>query len=296
MVSFKTPHIGPKQRWLLLALYILGIAIVFLYYLFPTDTFGRYLTTELNRLSPEVRMTIGRTKPIFPPGVGCFDVTIYHRQEVLASNAIIAVHPHWSSLLGLSKKARFSANLLGGQLEGTFRLQAVDDPSEFEVAAQFSGIAVEKIQAAQSLIKRSVQGKLNGQMVAKRKNRFSETYAQLTLLDAKVGIAIPGVDITNLIFDKLKADLLLKGSKLEVQRCDFSGNQINGKVTGTIMVREPLGNSRLRLRATFKAAPAIIAQLEQTTWGPLLAQLQSQPEGLSVRLRGSINLPSVSLR
>ena len=54
---------------LLYILYIVTVAVVFLYLLFPSETVKRYVSAEISRSIPELTVAIARVKPSFPPGI-----------------------------------------------------------------------------------------------------------------------------------------------------------------------------------------------------------------------------------
>lgn len=296
MTALKIPEIGARQRWLLYILYLAGVCIALLYFRFPTETFRRYLIAELSRRSPGMHMTVGQVRPLLPPGLACYNVTMYHHQEVMADNVDVLIHPHWSSWLGLSPKARFSMRLVDGKVDGTVRLGDQNGLADYRVVAQLEAIAIEEIAAAKTMLKSPVNGRLSGQVTVRQENQTTEVQAHLIIANVKVGINIPGVDVQTLEWETIKMELQLKGDKLELQRCSFSGHQSAGQISGTILIRTPWEASRLRLQATISPKPALMAQLKQTAWGPLLSQMPSTSQGVAVHLRGTVGKPSVSLK
>ena len=296
MAALKIPEISGRQRWLLCSLYLAIVGIALLYYRFPEERFRRYLVAELSRRIPDVRITIGRVRPLLPPGLVCHHVTIYHRQAVMVENVGVSVYPNWSSWLGSSSKTRFELRVGDGVVDGTVRLVKENGIVDYGVTAQLEAIAIGEIAALKTIINRPVQGTLSGQVAVRQENQTTEGQAQLTLTDGVAGVNIPGVDVQTLEWEALKAELKLKGAKLEIQRGSLSGNQISGQINGTILIRTPWETSRLRLQAAITPKPALMAQLKQSQWGPLLSQMPSPSQGVKVRLRGTVNKPSVSLK
>ena len=170
MAALKFPEVNIRQRRLLCIVYLVVVCVALLYWRFPTERVRSHLVSELNRRFPDIHITMGQINPVLPPGLNCHDVTIYYLQKVLAQDVDITVYPHWSFWLGLSSKARFDARAFGGEIDGTVHLKEKNSSADYEMVAQLNAIAIEKIAAVESIIKRPVQGILNGNITARQEN------------------------------------------------------------------------------------------------------------------------------
>jgi type II secretion system protein N len=296
VTALKFPELSARQRWFLFILYLAIVCIALLYYRFPSERFRHSLISELNRQIPGVQVMISQVRPLLPPGLGCFGCAIHHRQVVMAENLSVSIYPHWSSWLGLSRKARFILRAGNGTVDGLIRLAGENGSSGYEMEAQLDSIALKDIAAVEAILKRSARGILNGQVTVRRENQTTKAQARLTLAQGMVGIEIPGVDLQNLEWETFNAELQFDGAKLEIQRGRLSGNQISGQVNGSIMIRTPWEESRLKLQTTVIPQPTLMARLKQSQWGSLLSQMPSTSQGVAVSLRGTVKKPSVSLK
>ena len=76
----------PSKTTLLYTLYIIGITLFFLWYLFPSDTLKDYLAYRLGQSNPDVTVTIDRISPVLPPGIKLHEVDFSHQNMALASS------------------------------------------------------------------------------------------------------------------------------------------------------------------------------------------------------------------
>lgn len=56
------------KKIFLYSIYIAGITIFFLYYLFPSDIIKKYIISKAKEANPNISIKIDQVKPSFPPG------------------------------------------------------------------------------------------------------------------------------------------------------------------------------------------------------------------------------------
>jgi len=89
----------PSKTTILYTLYITGITLFFLWYLFPSDTLKGYLAYRLSQSRPDVTVTIDRLSPVLPPGIKLHEVDITHRNAVVLEVKSLKVVPGLASLI-----------------------------------------------------------------------------------------------------------------------------------------------------------------------------------------------------
>ena len=86
------------------------------------------------------------------------------------------------------------------------------------------------------------------------------------------------------------------GQNLRLKSVAFSGPMLEGKVTGTIELRRPFGQSRLNLTGNAKPRPELFARLQETIPQGIVNTRTLGTRGLTFTVRGSIDSPDVSTR
>ena len=71
---------------------------------------------------------------------------------------------------------------------------------------------------------------------------------------------------------------------------------VEGKITGTIELRQPFEQSRLNLTGNAKPRPELLARLQETIPQGIVNTRTMGTRGLTFRVRGSIDNPDVSMR
>jgi hypothetical protein len=83
---------------------------------------------------------------------------------------------------------------------------------------------------------------------------------------------------------------------LQIKNCEASGNQIDGRISGSIIFRQPIGSSRLTLSCTIKPQPTFIADHKSDVIGGLLASDAAQKRGIVFRISGTLDNPNYVIR
>ena len=83
---------------------------------------------------------------------------------------------------------------------------------------------------------------------------------------------------------------------LQIRNCEGIGDQIEGKLTGSILFRNPIEESRITLSLTIKPQPAFIEDHKNDMIGGLLSTANAQKRGVVFRISGTINNPRYVIR
>ena len=67
------------------------------------------------------------------------------------------------------------------------------------------------------------------------------------------------MDLDTLEFSLVKAQLTANQRMVQIRSCEAGGDQIESKLTGAIVLRQPLQESRLTLSLTLRPLPAFLA-------------------------------------
>ena len=106
-----------SKKWLLCSIYIIVVGVFLIYYLFPSDAVKKYIAFNLNRANPELNITIDNIKPVFPPGLRLYNVSIYRLSNLLLEAKQIKITPGLLSLFRPKTTFFFKAEAYEGLLE-----------------------------------------------------------------------------------------------------------------------------------------------------------------------------------
>lgn len=285
------------RKWLLLGIYVVAAAVLFTYYLFPSETVKSYIAYKLNAADPDLTVAIDRVKPSFPPGLKLNAVLLAHTGNELVEIKHLIVRPVYWALLGDEKTYRFKGALYGGSVKGQIRLGQAQTAKAIQVDARFQGLKTEQIKAIEKLSGRKIFGMLDGDIAVTRIGRSSlEATAKLALTDGKVELLMPVFTYESLTFKSVQADLAMADQTLEIKRCDIKGQPADGAFTGTIALRAPLSKSILNIEGLVKPKPVFLALLRKSLPASLVPQTGAGDDGIGLSFSGTLDRPVFALQ
>ncbi len=253
---------GRRQAYVF---YAMACALFFLWALFPSEDFADFLETLAARHADGMTVTIEKARPTLTLGLSLKGV-VATRQPVMAVNApSVKLRPAYLSLFGQSPAVSFSAEVFGGNVKGTVRL---DRSSK-------GGVGVEKMVLEEidlSLFRQQVtgfmpnvglEGMLNAEGGYSPEGR-GNGLLNLNIKNLVVQPAEPLFSVKSLTFTDVTAAINIKSRRLDIENCVIDGREIDGTMKGSVLLREPLESSNLRLTGSLKPEKTLLEELGKT--------------------------------
>ena len=279
-----------KKR-LLYFMYIIVVTALFIYYLFPSDAVKKYIAFNLNRANPELNITIDNIKPVFPPGLRLYNVSLYRLSNLLLEAKQIKITPGLLSLFRPKTTFFFKAEAYEGLLEGRADIMA----NKLMINADLSGVRTKDMSVVQNLSNRKISGMLSGKVTYTGNREFAGTVnAKLTLSNCEVELLTPVFNLESFSFESIVAEVAMNNQKIQINECIIKGDQADGMISGSVNLKNPLGKSVLDLTGTIKPHHLLINNLQKSF--PVKSLLKTGKSGLPIRLYGTIDQPGFSLR
>ncbi|MFV9646708.1 MAG: type II secretion system protein GspN [Desulfobacterales bacterium] len=279
-----------KKR-LLYFMYIIVVTALFIYYLFPSDAVKKYIAFNLNRANPELNITIDNIKPVFPPGLRLYNVSLYRLSNLLLKAKQIKITPGLLSLFRPKTTFFFKAEAYEGLLEGRADIMA----NKLMINADLSGVRTKDMSVVQNLSNRKISGMLSGKVTYTGNREFAGTVnAKLTLSNCEVELLTPVFNLESFSFESIVAEVAMNNQKIQINECIIKGDQADGMISGSVNLKNPLGKSVLDLTGTIKPHHLLIENLQKSF--PVKSLLKTGKSCLPIRLYGTIDQPGFSLR
>ena len=278
------------RKWLLLGIYIIAAAVVFTYFLFPSEVVRDYIAYKVSEADPALTVAIESVKPSFPPGVKLQTVRLMHSGIRLADAQHLTIRPVYTTLLGSGKTYRFKGQLYDGTLEGEIRLNQNADNNQMRIDARMNGIEVAQAKIIQELSGRKISGILTGALDVTRKSRALEANARLELVDGKLELLVPVFTYKSVVLKSVEADLTMTNDRLAILRCEIKGQPDDGSVNGSVDFRTPVGKSVLNLEGTVKPHPVFLALLRKSLPASMLPEAGTK-DGIGIAFSGTLEAP-----
>ncbi len=270
--------------------------VFFLYLRFPTDLVKDFIGAQVSRSAPGVDLEIETLTPNFPTGVTLEDIDISYQNQPMfrADQAVISGRP--MSLISNQKAISYQLITSGGKITGRAVLRNDAARGSADVKARFEAIQLKEIPAIETFSGYNVAGILDGTLNINGSDRIGSAQTAFTISQCTIELAQPFFGVEKLTFQLIESELAMNGQRVIIKKCDLNGDEVDGRITGSMTVRQPYGQTRLNLSGVLKPQPAFSAKLSKMVPMALLSGTNIQRKGIPFKLTGTIDRPGFSLR
>jgi len=279
-------------KWLLYSIYVLAVVVFFIYYLFPSDKLNNYVTYSFNKLNSNISISIDHVSPAFPLGLKLYKVNFYHMGNVLPEIEQIKVVPNLLSLFRSKIIFFFKGRAFEGILEGRGELIKNKPDQNVIIDGKFSNINIKEISAVKQFIGRNLTGNLEGNFIYRNGGKLGGTHgARFIISDGEIELLTPVFKFENINFSKIETEMTIENQRIKVKRCIIKAAPLDGNVSGLINLREPLGQSYLRLLGVIKPNQEFLAELGKDIPKNLLPEEIFNKRVVRIRIYGTLDEP-----
>jgi len=282
------------RKWLPYFLFIIGVPAFFIYYLFPSDKIKSYITVHFNKTYPGINIALDHVKPAFPPGLRLYNVKFYHTHDPLFRMEQIKISPGLLSLFRSKIIFFFKGSAYTGILEG--KGEFTKNTPEVMIDGKLSGIRIKEIAAIKDFIGRNISGVLDGNFTYRNKKESGNNLkAELIISNGQLELVTPLLQLERLDFKKITAELAMKNMNLNIKKCIINGDQMDGSISGSVTLKNPPGQSYLKLSGTIKPHPLFLEKLGNDLPKNLLPKNIFGKNGVHIRIYGTLDTPRLFL-
>lgn len=284
-----------KNR-LLYGVYVLAVAVFFIYFLFPSDTVATYVTSRFNSVNPDITLGLDHVGLSFPIGLRLHDARVYYLNTEVLRTDDLKIVPQFLSFFRSKIVFFFKGRAFGGILEGRGEFDKNRPDQHVVIAVKLSGMNIKAISAVKHFADRSFAGMLEGSFTYRKNEKLDrELEAEFIISDGEFELLLPMIKHKSIPFSKLETDISIKNERLKVKRCIIKGDQLDGSVSGIVNFKEPLDQSHLRLSGLIKPNPEFLAKLVKDLPSSLLPKKILSKKVVRIRIYGSLDEPRVFL-
>ncbi len=284
------------HKSLLYIAYTLVATGCFLYLLFPSQTFKGVVSTYLLKMLPGYQIRFDRLQPVLPLGLGFESVSVLQNERMWAQIDRLNITPRIASLLSPRKTINYRGKAYQGTLKGHMDVNTSDKSSQTDVFLTLADIRLSDISNLQEELGRKLTGFLNGDVELMDNNGPKMSLkGTLDLTDVRLELSNPIINIQEVALNLIEAEFNVNKQVFSLKRLEAKGGQVEGSLTGTIMIRKPMGKSRMNLRGSFLPQEVLLAGIKDMLPGNLFKQ-QMGDKGMPIRIYGTIENPKFSFR
>ena len=285
----------PTKKTLLYTAYIIGITVIFLYYLFPSEAVRDYVVYKIARVNPGISVTIDRVSPVLPPGIKLHAVGIAHGNQALIDLDNVKITPGLLSFFSSTKTARFKSRVNAGSVDGWAQVNRLSDQPTEKIEGTISGVQVQGIPALKRLTAHKITGNLDGDFMIAGTGPNRSMTGNLTLSDGRIDFDQPVIGQSSLGFKKIEADLVLNNGNLTIKKCSARGSQLDADIAGTIALNTGRRPNALNLNGSVTPHHGFLAKMENSMPADLLRQKKTGKTAISFKIGGTLEVPDFRL-
>ena len=279
---------------LLYTLYGLVVFFVLLYLTFPYDLLRQRLVASFAQ--NDVRLTVSRLHPDFPPGVVLHNVGLVADLVTLPGamlqTSTLHVRPVWPSLLAGTPHARLEATLYEGQWLGEIRSQATDTAQVWEIQGRFDDLQLERHPWLRHENAALVRGRLAGDIVLTLHDTGQMQQGTLNLRSQPVVFGGQGSRLPlqrEITCDTLQSQLKMTQTQLQIVSFLCKGDDLTIQARGTVNWQRPFQETGLNLQLQIRSETAYKQELDLI--GSLIRRRPDRRGMLSFSIRGTMRQP-----
>lgn len=286
-----------SRKIVLYGLYTLAVVFFFLYVRFPSQAVQDYVTKKIHQSYPDIQLITEKVTPVFPFGLKMAPLTLSYSGTPVLRTDFATATVSLSSLFKKNKQIDYSGTIGNGSFKGWTEWSKIEKKSQVKSSLKFMNLAIESVDWVNRWPGYKPWGEMNASL--DYDSRKGGTGSATVLIDiAQAGVllnpALMGLEKIEVA--QLQAEMVLTQKMLQIKRCDANGPQMTGKLVGSVMLREPIGSSRLTMSCTIKPEPAFIAEHKTDPIGGLLGSETAQQRGLVFRITGTLDTPNYTTR
>jgi type II secretion system protein N len=252
------PH--KDKKWLGYTLYVVLVTTALLYYLFPAQSAEEFLNSRVRRINQDLLFKAGNIKPWIPSGMrisGCniflgnMNVPIFYADTFYVGPQILKFvkGEYVFDLQGMA---------YGGDLAGTIHFT---DKNAGTVAGDliFNDVLLQKYAFLTEKFEHRLIGRLSGEIVydsdtAGKKGGGGRL--ELKLSDGQLQFKEPLFDIVSVDLQNIRMEAQLSRGELTITKAELNGSDVNGTMTGSILLHKDINLSQINLKGTLEPQAA----------------------------------------
>jgi len=289
-----------KKKWAGYTLFVVILSGFFLYLSFPSDTICRYLQGVARKVAPSVALSVDNIRPAFPFGLKLEDTDVRLKERpgtsLFAADTLV-IMPSVQALTLRKPAFRFDCQgVYGGQMQGVVAFKTFSLTGPLQSDLEIRSVQLGQYPYLDEWLSVGLTGVMSGTVLyacAQGDFLSGSGEGDVSILDSSVRFGQPFLGMESVHFDRIDATMALDKQRISVETCDFMGEQLQGKASGTIDLRQSIDQSTLDLTVTLEAFTAL-------TDDPGLFDVvglfgQGMYEGnLTIFIRGTVSQPRIS--
>jgi len=248
--------VNKNKKWLGYALYVVLVTGILLYYLFPAQPVEEVLNNGVKRINQALVFKAGKIRPWISPGLSISGGNIFWDDVKAPLFKTDTFYAGLQMLKFLRGEYSFdlSGRAYGGDLKGTLH---VADKSTDSLSGDlvFNDFHVQEYTFLAEKFEHRITGRLGGEITYSGKSagaKGGEGRLELRLSNGQIQFKKPLFSIGSVDLQNIRLEAQIRRSELTITRAELTGPEVNGTVTGTILLQRDINLSQINLKGTLE--------------------------------------------
>ena len=245
-----------NKKWLGYTLYVVLVTSLLLYYLFPNQFIEKFLDNSIRRINQELTFKAGNIRPWLPAGLRITAGNIYlgAAEPPLFKADSFYIGPQMLDFIKGEYTFNFHGTAYSGDLKGT--LHFTDKGAEF-IAGDlvFNDFLLKEYAFLAEKFKHRLIGRLNGEIVYDNESAGKtggDGRLELSLSDGQLQFLEPLFTIDSVDLQSIRLEAQLNRREVTIVKADLAGPDLNGTMTGSILLHKDINLSQINLKGTLE--------------------------------------------
>ncbi|MEJ2156299.1 MAG: type II secretion system protein GspN [Desulfobacteraceae bacterium] len=286
----------PTKKIFFYIVFGLAALVVFLYLRFPSDLVRHALEVQLKKADPKASFEIDHISPTIPPGLKLEPLSIHYAEQPIIRLDFLKVRPNLFNIFSSSDRYIYRGDIGSGDLRGQAVTEVENNRAQSKITLTLNRVPLNYLEILNQWKGYQADGELDANIAFDTARGGGTANIDMEVSPARIAFDPPLMGISALDFSQLKGQLVATQRMLQIKNCDAVGNQVDGKITGSIVFRDPIEESRISLSLTVKPQQEFLSDHKNDMIGGLLTSAAAQKRGVVFRITGTINNPRYVIR
>lgn len=249
-----------NKKWPGYTLYVVLVTGILLYYLFPAQPVEEFLNNGVKRINQGLVFKAEKIRPWLPSGLRISDGNVFWggvKAPLFKTDTFYAGLQMLKFLKG-EYSFDLSGKAYGGDMKGTLQLagKSADSMSGNLV---FNDFLVQNYAFLTEMYEHRLTGRLSGDITYAGETsgkQGGEGRLDLKLSDGQIQFKKPLFNIGSVALQNIRLEAQIRRRELTITKAELTGPEVNGTMTGTILLHGDINHSEINLKGTLEPQAA----------------------------------------
>jgi len=287
-----------RKKWIGYILFGILLTLGLLYYRFPSEAIRGFLQARVEKISPQLALSMERVSPSFTLGLRFLEPELLLKttpQKPIFKADRLLVRPVILSLFRDEWTFCYNALAYKGVFEGCTSVAKDKNDAPFRTTLALKDVPMGGDNPLKEVTGRNLEGILNGTVSynGQSKSLIRGTgEVDLRLSEGRMELVQPLLNLESISFHEVLVKMTLSNRKLNLTRVALRGTNMNGTLTGVVNLNKELSRSSLNLRGTLEPFAGFIKDLTDSPDTVRLIRQRLKRGKITFVIRGTLAEPN----